>query len=266
MIRFRPRRCENRLVELVLGVVMIAGGLTLALIVAGVFAIRSAASGASAPARPGRDGIEASILFHIARAGGATRERAFEIVRETRRATVPVVEEIDLSSWAESFRSRYGPDEGRHLLEAAVQAAVLTGSRLPVAQYDALVDLTFNLGFHSDLLTRLRSVHPFTFEDHARRGRPRSADRGGGAVPLFVRGSRTERMSLLAKLGLDREVPRSVLISVYRTLAARHHPDRFHDAGENAREEAAARFIEITEAYAKLLATTDEEVDEKRKV
>jgi DnaJ-class molecular chaperone len=52
---------------------------------------------------------------------------------------------------------------------------------------------------------------------------------------------------------------------VYRALAAQHHPDRFHDAGEQAREAAAARFIEITEAYGRLLATT-EDVDPPKKV
>lgn len=244
---------------------MIGGGLVIALIVAAAIALRSGTSGSAAPRNPGREGIEASILFHVARAGGASRERALDIVRETRRAMVPVVEEIDLASWAESHRARYGPDEGKRLLEDAVRAALLTGTRLPVTQYDALVDLTFTLGFHSDVLSRLRAAHPFTYEDHARRGRPRSADRGGGAVPLFARASGPDRSVLLARLGLDREVPRSVLISVYRGLAARHHPDRFHDADVTAREEAAARFIEITDAYGKLMASTDE-VDEKRKV
>lgn len=256
--------CENRLVEILLGVAMIGGGLLLAVIVAAL-AVRWGGSDQAAPGRPGRDGIEASILFHIARAGGAPRERSLAIVRETRRAVVPIVEEIDLSSWAESYRTRYGPEEGRSLLEDAVKTAVLTGSPLPVAQYDALIDLTFALGFRSDTLARLRATNPFTYEDHARRGRPRSADRAGGSVPLFARTSRTDRMRLLAMLGLDREVARSELISVYRTLAARHHPDRFHDAGDDARQEAAARFIEITEAYGQLMASS-EEVDEKRKV
>ncbi len=244
---------------------MIGGGLVIALAIAAGVAIRSSMSASSAMPRPGRDGIEASILFHVAAAGGASREKGLEMVRKVRRAVVPIIEEIDLSSWAESYRSRYGPEDGRRLLEDAVRTAVLSGSPLPVAQYDSLVDLTFALGFHSDVLTRLRSDHPFTYEDHARRGRPRSADRGGGSIPLFSRTDGEDRMSLLARLGLDREVPRSELISVYRALVARNHPDRFHDAGTAEREEAAARFIEITDAYGKLMAGA-EEVDEKRKV
>ena len=72
-------------------------------------------------------------------------------------------------------------------------------------------------------------------------------------MPLFVR-TAVDRTELLAKLGLRGEVPRSVLISTYRALAAQHHPDRFHDADREAREAASARFIEITEAYGKLLA------------
>lgn len=263
--RIRPTGCENQEVEILLGVAMIGGGLLIAVIVAAAFAVRAGGMDQAAPRRPGRDGIEASILFHVARAAGASRERSLALVRQTRHAIVPIVEEIDLASWAEGYRTRYGPDDGRRLLEDAVRTAVLTGSPLPVAQYDALIDLTFALGFHSDTLARLRATHPFTYEDHARRGRPRSADRSGGSMPLFVRTRQDDRTRLLAMLGLEQEVPRSELISVYRTLAARHHPDRFHDAGDDAREEAAARFIEITEAYGKLMASW-EEVDEKRKV
>jgi hypothetical protein len=252
-------------VEILLGFLMIAGGLVVALVIAAGVAIRSSLSAASAPPRPGREGIEASILFHVAAAGGTSRERSLQIVRKVRRAVVPVTEEIDLASWAENYRNRFGPEDGKRLLEDAVRTTVLCGSSLPVTQYDSLVDLTFALGFHSDVLSRLRSDHPFTYEDHARRGRPRSADRGGGSIPLFSRTGREDRMSLLARLGLDREVPRSELISVYRALVARNHPDRFHDAGSAEREEAAARFIEITDAYGKLMASA-EEVDEKRKV
>jgi DnaJ-class molecular chaperone len=60
-------------------------------------------------------------------------------------------------------------------------------------------------------------------------------------------------------------VSRSRLISTYRTLAAQHHPDRFHDADPQAREAAAARFIEISDAYGQLLAVI-EDIDPEKKV
>ena len=250
--------------EIVLVALMIAAGLAVAIVVAVAIAIHAASTREPASIRPGREGIEASILFHIASASGAARDRSLAIVRETRGSTVPVVERIDLTSWAEAYLARYGPDRSAGLLEQAVRVAVATNAELPLRQYDALVELTFALGFHSDALARIRSTHPFTHVDHARSGRPRHADRGSGSLPLFVR-TAVDRTELLAKLGLRGEVPRSVLISTYRALAAQHHPDRFHEADREARDAASARFIEITEAYGKLLAEHGK-VDSDRKL
>lgn len=232
---------------------MIAVGVAFAVLVAVAVAIHAASTREARSIRPGREGIEASILFHIASASGAPRTRCLEIVRQTRGSAVPVVERIDLTSWAEAYVARYGAEPAGALLEQAVRAAVATNGKLPVQQYDALIELTFALGFHSDALARIRASLPFDHTDHARSGRPRHADRGGGSMPLFVR-TAVDRTALLAKLGLKGEVPRSVLISTYRALAAQHHPDRFHDAGPEAKQAASARFIEITEAYGKLLA------------
>ena len=45
-----------------------------------------------------------------------------------------------------------------------------------------------------------------------------------------------------------------MIISSYRRLAAQHHPDRFHAQPDEIQRSEAARFIEITQAYEKLLA------------
>jgi DnaJ-class molecular chaperone len=59
---------------------------------------------------------------------------------------------------------------------------------------------------------------------------------------------------LLRILELDGHPPRQAIISAYRRLAAQHHPDRFHGESMEARNAAAARFIEITRAYETLMA------------
>lgn len=58
---------------------------------------------------------------------------------------------------------------------------------------------------------------------------------------------------MLSVLGLRGEVTRHEVISAYRRLAAKNHPDRFHDYPAEEQRLAAIRFMEITDAYEKLL-------------
>lgn len=211
-----------------------------------------------------RDLIASSILFQLARLGGAEPSRAEDIVRTIARTPHLSKVDVDVFSWGNVYRRASSVGQREQLLELAVLVAMATGSQLPLSQYNALLDLSFGLGFQTDALARLRARHPFTYEDHAKRGRPRSADRGGGSVPLFV-SQETERNRLLSILGLGKDVTRNVLISTYRKLAAQNHPDRYFQASVEEQTEAAARFIEITEAYQRLLALL-EGVEEGSKV
>ena len=61
--------------EIVLVGLMIAAGIAVAVLFAIAIAIHAASSREAASVRPGREGIEASILFHVASAGGAPRQR-----------------------------------------------------------------------------------------------------------------------------------------------------------------------------------------------
>ena len=116
-----------------------------------------------------------------------------------------------------------------------------------------LLDLSFSLGFQTDALAKLRERYAFDYVDHAKDARPRSADRAGGSVPLFVRGS-ADTVALLRILGLEHNADRQAIISAYRRLASQIHPDRVHSQSESAQSEAAAKFIEITRAYETLMA------------
>jgi DnaJ-domain-containing protein 1 len=190
--------------------------------------------------------------LQLAVLGGAEQARAAEIVREVGGRGL-ATRDVDITSWAEAYRRASTPPQRQWLLDAAVQTAMKTGSDLPLMQYNALVDLSFALGFQTDALARLRNRYNFSFEDYAKRNRPRSADRGATNAPLFERKHVKDPAKLLAVLELRGEVTRHEVISAYRRLAARHHPDRYHDAEPEAQREAAVRFMEITEAYEKLL-------------
>ncbi len=121
-------------------------------------------------------------------------------------------------------------------------------------QYSGLLDLSFALGFQTDALARLRERYGFQYVDHAKNARPREADRSGGAAPLYERGGDSEKTELLQTLGLEeRDASRRIIIATYRGLVARHHPDRFHLDTAEVQSAAAARFIEITRAYERLL-------------
>jgi transposase len=200
-----------------------------------------------------RDRIAASLLFQIVTAGGVLRDEALREIRRRSGIAAPVTTGIDVSNWAESYSRLATPEQRTQLLETAVQLIVTRARPIPLRQYALLLDLSFGLGFHTDALARLREKYGFDYVDPAKAGRPREADRAGGAAPLFVR-EETDRSALLRVLELTGAPTRQTIISAYRRLAAQHHPDRFHDRDETSRTEAAARFIELTRAYEELLA------------
>jgi len=59
---------------------------------------------------------------------------------------------------------------------------------------------------------------------------------------------------LLRTLEIEGPATREVIIAAYRKLAALHHPDRVYAESAEVQSAAAARFIEITQAYQALLA------------
>lgn len=234
-------------------VFMIAGGIVTAGVLLMLFAFsRSREVELLASDAVDRDLIAGSILFQLARLGGASPAEAVENVRT--RASLPIGSrsEIDISNWGSVYRQASNTAQRERLLEHAVLVATASSRSLPLAQYNALLDLAFALGFHTDALARLRLRHPFSYEDHAKRGRPRSADRGPTSTPLFARPP-VDPSALLRVLGLPGGVSRRTLISTYRKLAAQNHPDRFFAASSDEQNRASARFIEITEAYQRLL-------------
>ena len=233
---------------------MIVLGGVIAAIVMLAFAIsrRNPSGDAPSKAAPDRDSIAGAILVQLARLGGAERDRAADIVREEAGLLGLQPKDIDIASWAAAY-ARAGTIEQREwLLDAAVRTSIRTSLDFPLEQYTALVDLSFALGFQTDALARLRSRYNFSFEDYARRNRPRSADRAATSAPLFERKT-VDQSEMLAALELRGEVNRHQVISAYRRLAAKHHPDRFHDATPDEQREAAVRFMRITEAYERLL-------------
>ena len=241
--------------ELLLVSLMLIGGagLALAFLIVVIGIMRAEGVPRSRSVAGGGE-IATSILHHIAMEGGAGRAHAAELVREHSRHRGPAESAIDLRSWAEAYARQSPEPDRRELLEAAVRIAVAMHPAIPLRQYNALLELSFSLGFHPDALARLRARYRFDHVDYARASRPRHADRGGGAAPLFGTSSRAERQACLAVLGLTDPVERPHVVSAYRRLATEHHPDRFHGATPSEQERAALRFIEITEAYEKLLA------------
>jgi DnaJ-domain-containing protein 1 len=237
-------------VELLFIAFMLVAGGGLAAFVLTATAIAHKENAGRETVAPHRDSIAASLLVHIVTAGGASVEDALRQVRRGSGLAAPVTRGIDVSNWAESY-ARAATEKQRHeLLELAVRL-VAAHSPIPVRQYAALLDLSFGLGFHTDALARLRALYGFEYVDHAKEGRPAEADRSGGAVPLYDRAS--ERKEWLRVLGIEGSPSRQELSSVYRKLAAQHHPDRYHGETADARTEAAGRFIEITRAYEALL-------------
>ena len=229
--------------------IVVGGGALAAFLFAAIAIATREQQNDRAPAVPQRETIAASLLFHVVAAGGGGEEDALRQVRRGSGIAAPVTRGIDVTNWAESYARMATPNQRRELLEVAVQL-VAARSPVPVRQYAALLDLSFGLGFQTDALARLRELYGFEYVDHAKDGRPREADR----EPLFARQPRA-RIELLRVLGLEQASSREELSTAYKRLVSQHHPDRFHGATAEAREQASSRFIEITRAYEELLRT-----------
>lgn len=201
-----------------------------------------------APA-PDRSAIAASILFNLLLLGGVAPDEAIREIRRRAGLLAPVTSAIDIASWAERFAQSTSPQQREWLLHTAVQLIAEHRNVIPLRQYAGLLDLSFALGFQTDALAKLREQYGFDYVDHAKDARPREADRAGGTTTFFKR----DQTDLLRVLEIDVAPSRPVIIAAYRRLAAQHHPDKVHAAGEEARTAAAARFIELTRAYETLM-------------
>src|SRR4051812_19153767 len=150
----------------------------------------------------GRDHLATSLLFHVLAAGGMPSSDALRAIRRGTGLAAPVTPAIDVTTWGGRYAHVSTPAQCAWLLESAVQLAIADGRTLSVREYAALLDLSFSLGFHTDALARLRERYHFDYIDPARAGRPREADRAGGATALFVREVR-DRGELLRVLDLQ---------------------------------------------------------------
>ena len=237
---------------------MIGAGIGAALFVALAVAIaRREAEHAAGPQRPSAphdlERLAAAILFQLLLFGGVAPDEALREIRKRARLMGQVTDGIDIGNWGERFARITTPQQRAWLLDMAVQCVAARSTPVPLRQYSGLLDLSFALGFQTDALARLRERYGFEYVDHAKNARPREANRIGGAAPLYERGA-SERVELLRTLGLEeRDASRRVIITAYRSLAAQHHPDRFHLQQAEVQSAAAARFIEITRAYERLL-------------
>lgn len=235
---------------------MLIGGAGLAVFVMVAWAINQRAEEREArtealPATE-RERIAASLLFAVVKAGAMSDDEALRIVRRGAGIAAPVTRGIDVTNWAESYERLATSQQRSALLETAVQLIANHEKPIPLRQYATLLDLSFGLGFQTDALARLREIYGFEYVDHAKDARSRSADRGGGATPLYVRTER-DATALLRVLGLPAEASRRDIIAAYRRLVAQHHPDKFHGSSVQEQSGAAQRFIEITRAYEELL-------------
>jgi len=239
---------------MILIILMLATGVAIALaVMVGIAAIeRSVDPIPVAASAPDRNRIGASILFQLLLAGGARHEEALRDLRSVGIVS-PITAGIDIASWSERYAHVASDAQRNWLLETAVKLIAAPGRPVPLRQYAGLLDLSFSLGFQTDALAKLRDQYGFDYIDHAKDARPREADRGGGSMPLFVRGT-TDTASLLKILGIEGEATRHGIIAAYRRLAAQHHPDKVYTASAEVQSDAASRFIEITRAYEALMA------------
>lgn len=217
-----------------------------------------ARAGAPDGADRSREAIAASILFQIARLGGLNPSQSVRLIREVGNAFAPYTTNIDLGSWAAEFARRSSRAESTALLESAVRTAVASGSTVPLVQYDALLELSFALGFQTDALARLRARYRFEYIDYAKHARPASADRAGAAT-FCRRKPVVDSAALLSELGLEPPVTRQRVISAYRKQAAAWHPDRFFGAPAGEQQLAAERFIRLTESYEQLMRLCEDD-------
>jgi DnaJ-domain-containing protein 1 len=237
---------------LILLMIATGGAIAVSVMIAIAAFERSSGSIPAATSAPDRNRMAASILFQLLLAGGWRDNDALRDLRDV-GIIAPITAGIDIASWTEHY-ARLANAEQRHwLLETAVKLVAAPGRPVPLRQYADLLDISFSLGFQTDALAKLREQYDFDYVDHAKDARPREADRGGGAMPLFVRGS-ADTAKLLKTLGIDGNANRHAIITAYRRLAAQHHPDKVYSEGPKKQSDAAARFIEITRAYEALMA------------
>lgn len=238
---------------LAIAVVIVAGGVLAALTLT-AFAISRAEQSRSGPGSPpDRDSLQASILFHVLAAGGATPDEASRRIRREAGLAASITRSIDVCSWAASYAQVASAAERTSLLETCVRLVARPGRLVPLRQYAALLDLSFGLGFQTDALARLREAYGFHYVDHAKDGRSRSADRGGGSAPLLER-QRQDPGEWRRILGVAAGASLHDIVVAYRRLVSQHHPDRFHGTSPEEEAAAATRFIEITRAYEELTA------------
>ena len=106
-----------------------AGGALAAFVVTAMTIARreDEASGQSQPALH-RDSVAASLLFHVAFAGGGTPDEALRQIRRTAGIAAPVTRGIDVGNWAETYARASSPEQRSALLETAA-AFTVTASR-----------------------------------------------------------------------------------------------------------------------------------------
>lgn len=157
------------------------------------------------------------------------------------------LEPIDLTSWGEAFAAQASIAQRLELLDRAVEVSRTFKAAISLEQYRALIELCFALGFHADAFAKTRASHHVEIDAAAFSGRPSRSN-----PPLFDNGLDLSRH--LATLGLAREeLSRREVATAYRKLAAQLHPDRFHDASDDERQRAAARFMELHRSYEYLI-------------
>lgn len=235
--------------------IMIAGGVAIAMFVFGAAAISRGEAGRVEELRraaPGRDEIAASLLFHVLTAGGVSAEDALRDVRREAALVGRVTRSIDVANWGDAYAMASSPAQRESLLETTVRLVTARHRQIPLQQYIGLLDLSFALGFQTDALARLRLKYGFDYVDHAQDARPVDADRAARTT-LFARaeGGREQWLKILE---LDGTPSRQTISSAYRRLAALNHPDHFHAESDEVQASAAARFIELTRAYEALLS------------
>jgi len=237
---------------------IVAGGAVAIFVMVAAAIARRDGAGQSAGDPWDVERIAASLLYQLLILGGISADEAFRRVRREAELAGTVTPGVDVANWGAVFAQRTAPQQRQWLLETAVRLVAAPGTPVPLRQYNALLDLSFALGFQTDALAKLRERYGFTYVDHAKDARPREADRGGGRMSLFVR-TEVDTREWLRVLEMEGKPSRQAIISAYRRLAARHHPDRFHGQPREAQSAAAARFIEITRAYESLMSVVGDE-------
>jgi hypothetical protein len=240
---------------------IVAGGAMATFVMVAVAIARREAPQQAGADRWDVERIAASLLYQVLVLGGTPAEEAFRRLRREAELAGSVTPGVDVANWGAVFAQRTAPQQRQWLLETAVRLVASPGKPVPLRQYNALLDLSFALGFQTDALAKLRERYGFDYVDHAKDARPREADRGGGRLSLFVR-SEVDTREWLRVLNIEGKPSRQGVISAYRKMAARHHPDRFHGQPQEAQSAAAARFIEITKAYESLMSVVQDEEED----